>query len=318
MRKVFWLASAPLCRKRLRAALPQGRPHYESLPRPLAPGLRQKLLALSPAQIDRLLRPGRVRHPRRGLATTKPGSRLRQRLPTRGGPPDPPPPGPVAADTVAHCGDTTAGDFVYSLTFTDLSSGGTENRAVGNKGTKGILDQLKDLAAKAPFALKSCPADNGSEFLNWALYEHLTGRPVQGPFTRSRAYRKNDNAHCEQKHDTLGRQRGGPQRFEPPELGARLNDLYGQAGRQDQNHCRPTFKLLSRDKRGRKTGRRYAALVPPCHRLRPSRAIPKAMKARLRAEHARLNPFLLKKAMEEKRRKFFPLLGNLERESTKP
>ena len=69
-----------------------------------------------------------------------------------------------------------------------------------------ILDQLKDLEAKAPFTLKSFHADNGSEFLNWALYEHLTGRPLKVLFTRSRAYRKNDNAHCEQKNYAFVRQ----------------------------------------------------------------------------------------------------------------
>ena len=316
--KVFWLASDQLCSKRLVAALPQWLPHYEALHRPLAPSLRQKLLAISPAQIDRLLRPVRVRHPRRGLATTKPGSLLRHRIPTRGGPPNTSTPGHVEADTVAHCGDTTAGDFVYSLTFTDLFSGWTENRAVWNKGTQGILDQLKDLEARAPFALKSFHADNGSEFLNWALYEHLSGRPRKVAFTRSRAYRKNDNAHCEQKNYTFVRQLFGHQRLEHPELVALMNELYGQEWSQYQNHFRPTFKLLSRDKRGSKTVRRYAPLATPYQRLLTSRAITPAVKERLRAEHARLNPFVLKKAIEEKLQKFFTLLGNLDRESTKP
>ncbi len=235
--KVFWLASDQLCSKRLAAALPQWLPHYEALHRPLTPSLRQKLLAISPAQIDRLLRPARVRHPRRGLATTKPGSLLRHRIPTRGGPP--------------------------------------------NTSTPGHVE------------------------------DEVT-------FTRSRAYRKNDNAHCEQKNYTFVRQLFGHQRLEHPELVALMNDLYGQEWSQYQNHFRPTFKLLSRDKRGSKTVRRYAPLATPYQRLRTSRAIAPAVKVRLRAEHARLNPFLLQKAIEEKLRKFFTLLGNLDRESTKP
>jgi transposase InsO family protein len=316
--KIFWLASDQLCGKRLHAALPEWLEHYGPGHRPLSAKLRQQLLTISPAQIDRLLRPARVRHPRRGLATTKPGSLLRTRIPTRGGPPDTSTPGHVEADTVAHCGDTTAGDFVYSLTFTDLYSGWTENRAVWNKGTQGILDQLKDLEAKAPFALKSFHADNGSEFLNWALYEHLTGRPLKVVFTRSRAYRKNDNAHCEQKNYTFVRQLFGHERFAHPELVALMNDLYAQEWSQYQNHFRPTFKLLSRDKRGSKTVRRYAPLQTPYQRLLDSPAIAKATKARLRAEHARLNPFALKKTIEEKLRKFFTRLGNLDREATKP
>ena len=316
--KAFWLASDQLCSKRLQAALPECPPHYEALHRPLTAEVRKKLLAISPAQIDRLLRPVRVRHPRRSLATTKPGSLLRHRIPTRGGPPNTATPGHVEADPVAHCGDTTAGDFVYSLTLTDLYSGWTENRAVWNKGTQGILDQLKDIEAKVPFGLKSFHADNGSEFLNRALYEHLTGRKLKVPFTRSRAYRKNDNAHCEQKNYTFVRQLFGHQRLEHPELVALMNDLYGQEWSQYQNHFRPTFKLLSRDKRGSQTARRYAPLATPYQRLLQSRTIPKAVKACLRAEHARLNPFTLKKTIEEKLRKFFTVLGNLDRESTKP
>ena len=261
--KVFWLASDQLCSKRLKAALPQWLPHYEALHQPLAADLRKKLLAISPAQIDRLLRPARGRHPRRGLATTQPGSLLRHRIPTRGGPPETSTPGHVEAYTVAHCGDTTAGDFVYALTFTDLYSGWTENRAVWNKGTQAILDQLKDLEARVPFALKSFHADNGSEFLNWALYEHLNGRKLKVPFTRSRAYRQNDNAHCEQKNYTFVRQLFGHQRLEHPQLVALMNDLYGQEWSQYQNHFRPTFKLASRDKRGSRTVRRYAPLVTP-------------------------------------------------------
>jgi hypothetical protein len=316
--KIFWLATDQLCSKRLHAALPQWLAHYGPEHRPLSAPLRKQLLTISPAQIDRLLRPARVRHPRRGLATTKPGSLLRTRISTRGGPPDTSTPGHVEADTVAHCGDTTAGDFVYSLTFTDLFSGWTENRAVWNKGTQGMLDQLKDLEAQAPFTLKSFHADNGSEFLNWALYEHLTGRPLKVLFTRSRAYRKNDNAHCEQKNYTFVRQLFGHQRLEHPELVALMNDLYAREWSQYQNHFRPTFKLLGRDKRGSKTVRRYAAIETPYQRLLENADTPAATKRRLRAEHARLNPFALKKAIEEKLRKFFTLLGNLDRESTKP
>ena len=272
--KIFWLASDQLCSKRLHAALPEWLAHYGPGHRPLSAELRKQLLAISPAQIDRLLRPARVRHPRRGLATTKPGSLLRTRIPTRGGPPDTSTPGHVEADTVAHCGDTTAGDFVYSLTFTDRFSGWTENRAVWNKGTQGILEQLKDLEARAPFTLKSFHADNGSEFLNWALYEHLTGRPLKVLFTRSRAYRKNDNAHCEQKNYTFVRQLFGHQRLEHPELVAWMNDLYACEWSQYQNHFRPTFKLLGRDKRGSKTVRHYAPCSHPisgCWTARPLR-----------------------------------------------
>src|ERR1051325_4899581 len=239
--KAIWLASDQLCSKLLKAALPEWLLFYEQAHGTLSPQLRQQLLSISPAQIDRLLRPVRVRYPRRSLSTTKPGTLLRQRIPTRGGPPDTTAPGHIEADTVAHCGDTTAGNFVYSLTFTDLYSGWTELRAIWNKSGQAIRDHLKDIEGHAPFALKSFHADNGSEFLNWPLYRYLTGRPWrQVPFTRSRAYRKNDNAHVEQKNWTHVRQLFGHDRSDHPRPVGLMNDLYAREWSQFQNHFRPT------------------------------------------------------------------------------
>lgn len=314
--KAIWLASDQLCSKLLKAALPEWLGCYEQLQGPLDPSIRQRLLTISPAHIDRLLRPVRVRHPRRGLSATKPGTLLRHRIPTRGGPPDTTTPGHIEADTVAHCGDTTAGDFVYSLTFTDLYSGWTELRAIWNKSAAAILAHLQDLENQAPFALKSFHADNGSEFLNWPLYQYLTGRPWRVPFTRSRAYRKNDNAHVEQKNWTHVRQLFGHDRFEHPQLVPLMNHLYAQEWSQFQNHFRPSLKLHSRDKRGSKTVRRYEKPQTPYARLLASSQISPKLKVRLRAEHARLNPFVLKKNIEQKLRLFFTAKSNLQPEAT--
>lgn len=315
--KAIWLASDQLCSKLLKAALPFWLDFYEQAYGALSPELRDQLLAISPAQIDRLLRPVRARHPRRGLCTTKPGTLLRHRIPTRGDPPDTTTPGHIEADTVAHCGDTTAGDFVYSLTFTNLFSGWTELRALWNKSGQAITDHLKDLERQAPFALKSFHADNGSEFLNWPLYRYLTGRqwrPV--PFTRSRAYRKNDNAHVEQKNWTHVRQLFGHDRFEHAQLVPLMNDLYARDWSLFQNHFRPTFKLISRDKRGSKTIRRYETPQTPYARLLASPHVSPKAKARLQAQHAPLNPFDLKKNIEQKLRLFFTAKSNLQPEST--
>ena len=122
--KAVWLASDPRCSKRLQPALPEWLEHHErrNAPRPAA--VKEKRLAVSPAQIDRLLRPARGRHPRKGLSTTRPGTLLRRQVPTRSDPPDTGKPGSVEADTGAHCGDPTAGDYVNFLTFTERFSGG--------------------------------------------------------------------------------------------------------------------------------------------------------------------------------------------------
>ena len=137
--KAVWLASDQLCSKLLKAALPIWLEHHQRRTTRLAEAFKEKLLAISPAQIDRLLRSARVLHPKKGLSTTRPGTLLRHAVPTRSGPPDTSRPGSVEADTVAHCDDSTAGDYVNSLTFTELFSGWTENRAVWNKSAEAVL-----------------------------------------------------------------------------------------------------------------------------------------------------------------------------------
>ena len=167
--------------------------------------------------------------------------------------------------------------------------------------------------------MKDFHTDNGGEFLNWALHRHLTGRAQKMPWTRSRAYRKNDNAHCEQKNWTHVRQLFGHDRFEHPELVALMNELYAQEGSQFTNHFKPTFKLLKREKQDGKTKRIYEQPPQtPYQRLLASPDIPEATKAKLRAEHAGLDPFALKNSIEVKLKKFFTALGNLNREATKP
>jgi len=316
--KAIWLVSDQLCSKLLKAALPAWLEHYERRGAPLPEALRKKLLKISPAQIDRLLRPSRVQHPKKGISATRPGTLLRHEVPTRGGPPDTTRPGSVEADTVAHCDDSTEGDYVNSLTFTELYSGWTENRAVWNKSADAVLAQLKELERVVPYAMKDFHTDNGGEFLNWALHRHLTGRAAKLPWTRSRAHRKNDNAHCEQKNWTHVRQLFGHERFGHPELVPLMNELYAREWSQLTNHFKPTFKLLKREKKNGRTKRIYEKTPQtPYQRLLESADIREATKTKLRAQHEGLDPFALKKSIEAKLKKFFTALGNLNRESMK-
>jgi len=317
--KAVWLASDQLCSKLLKAALPEWLEHHERRSAPLPEAFKEKLLQISPAQIDRLLRPARVQHPQKGLSATRPGTLLRHAVPTRSAPPDTSRIGSVEADTVAHCDDTTEGDYVNSLTFTELFSGWTENRAVWNKSADAVLAQLRQLQEAVPYPMKDFHTDNGGEFLNWALYRYLTDRPLKLPWTRSRAYRKNDNAHCEQKNWTHVRQLFGHERFEHPELVPLMNELYAQEWSQFTNHFKPTFKLLKRHKKDGRTKRIYETQpLTPYQRLLASSEISEVTKAKLRAQHALLDPWALRKSIELKLKKFFTVLGNLNREATKP
>lgn len=138
------------------------------------------------------------------------------------------------------------------------------------------------------------------------------------PWTRSRAYRKNDNAHCEQKNWTHVRQLFGHERFGHPELVALMNDLYAKEWSQFTNHFKPTFKLLKREKKEGRTKRVYEPKPQtPYARLLASPAIPETTKAKLRAQHTERDPYELKKSIEAKLKNFFTALGNLDRESTK-
>lgn len=311
--KQVWLTADQPCSKLLKAALPIWLKH---LPK-LSASVEKDLLAMSPATLDRLLRPVRMQHRKRGLSTTKPGKLLRHHVPLRDGPPDTTQPGHIEADTVAHCGDSTAGDFVYSLTFTDVCTGWTEIRASWNKSAHGILRQLKDIEEKLPFKMESFHADNGSEFLNWPLWEYLNGRKRKVKFTRSRAYRKNDNAHVEQKNWTHVRQLFGHDRFEHPELVPLMNEVYS-LWNDFQNHFRPTFKLLSKEKKGSRYKKLYETPQTPYARLLQRTELTPQARHHLKLQHQTLNPFALKKIIEQKLSLFFTALSNLYCEGTNP
>jgi len=159
-----------------------------------------KLCNISPSTIDRLLKPVRTQFTNKGHCGTKPGTLLKNQIPIQTSTWDCSQPGFFEADTVAHCGNSLAGNFVWSLTFTDILTAWTENRAVWNKGAQGVLDQIKHIEQNLVFPILGFDCDNGSEFLNYHLFRYFTDRPVLPVrFTRSRPYKKNDNAHVEQK-----------------------------------------------------------------------------------------------------------------------
>ena len=311
--KTIWLGAEQPCSKLLKATLPLW---LDFLPE-LTPALRHDLLAMSAATLDRLLKPARLAHRRRGLCATKPGKLLRHHIPLRDGPPETSRLGHIEADTVAHCGDSVAGDFVYSLTFTDVCTGWTEIRATWNKSALSIVEQLKDIEGKLSFKMESFHADNGSEFLNWPLWDYLRGPKRKVKFTRSRPYRKNDNAHVEQKNWTHVRQLFGHERFEHAALVALMNGIYAQWNRL-QNHFRPTFKLRSKEKRGSRYRRRYEPPQTPYQRLVHRPELTPQNRHRLKSEHEAINPFAVKKIIERDLKLFFTALGNLNREATNP
>jgi hypothetical protein len=300
--KTFWFATDQLCSKRLKVALPLWLPYYEQAHGPLDPLLRGKLLAISPAQMDRLLRPVRAAAQGRGLSGTKPGTLLKRHIPIRTASTDLTAPGHLEADAVAHCGGSLEGDFIWSLTFTDIASGWTENRAIWNKGATDVLAHVRQLEAQLPFALRSFDVDNGAEFLNHHLWRYFCDRPEPIAFARSRPYHKNDQAHVEQKNWTHVRQLLGYDRLADPTLVPLLNDLYATAWGPFHNFFCPSVKLQEKKRVGAQYLKRHDRPQTPYQRLLQADQVSESHKTILREQFARLNPFTLKAAIEQKLR----------------
>ena len=184
--KAIWLATDQMCGKRLKAAMPLWLSHYERM-YGLKQEVRQKLLTMSDRTIDRILQPIKNKY-RKKLCGTKPGSLLRQQIPIKTDQWNEKIPGFVEADTVAHCGTSLLGNFVWSITLTDIYSGWTENAAVWNKGAHGVLKQLEIIEKKLTFKLLGFDSDNGGEFLNYHLIKYFQNRKNPIQFTRSRPY----------------------------------------------------------------------------------------------------------------------------------
>lgn len=296
----IWKAADYPCGKRLVAMLPLWLAHDEKRHGPYRPALRDNVARISAATLDRLLLPVRGALQLKGRCGTKPGSLLRTQIPIRMGPWDETEPGFVEADTVAHCGTSMAGNFIWSLTLTDIASTWTECRAVWNKGSMGIVSAIKAIEAKLPFGLKGFDCDNGTEFLNQYLVQYFTEHPKKPVFTRSRPYRKNDNAHVEQKNYSHVRQLFGYGRFENSDLVALMNDLYANEFSRLQNFFCPSVKLLCKERHGSKIIKRYDSPKTPAQRLLDSDHIAKSTKDLLHAQFQSLDPFELHARIQAK------------------
>lgn len=298
--KKIWLAANLPCSSRLKVVLPLWLPSYGptfgELPQPVLKDLKK----ISAATIGRLLKPVRIQYKKRGRATTKPGTLLRKQIPLKTNQWDETKPGFLEADTVAHCGDSMAGMFAFTVDCVDIATGWTEQRAVWGKGETGVLEQLRHIEQSLPFPLLGFDCDNGSEFLNHHLFRHFTERKKPVQFTRSRAYHKDDNAHIEQKNWTHVRQWIGYDRLDNPKVVPLLNNLYTQEWRLLHNFFLPSVKLMAKERIASKTIRRYDPPKTPYQRIIESPLVNSAMKKRLKVQFLTLNPFQLRTAMEKK------------------
>lgn len=308
--KKIWLATDQMCGKRLKEALPIWLPHYHKHHEASLDELSAQLLAMSAATIDRLLKPIKSRYGK-GLSGTKPGSLLRKHIPINTNQWDTSQVGFMEADTVAHCGTSLMGNFVWSITLTDIFSGWTEMRATWNKGATGVMEGIQDVEVQLPFEIKGFDCDNGSEFLNWHLVRYFTERSTPSKsiqFTRSRPYHSNDNAHVEQKNWTHVRQVFGYHRFDNPKLVKLMNDLYANELSLLFNFFYPCIKLIDKVRIESRIKKKYDKAQTPYQRLMTSNCLTLEQKKRLQDKFITLDPFDLQKIIQKKLKLIFKLV----------
>jgi hypothetical protein len=293
----LWVILDYICGKRLVAIMPEvlrRLEHFEELK--VEPEIRAKLLRISAATIDRLLRAERRKHELRGRGRTKPGTLLKKQIPLRTFSEwNEQRPGFVEIDLVGHDGGVLQGEYLFTLDMTDVYSGWTEVQAVQNKAQVWVFAALKQLRARLPFPLHGIDSDNGSEFINADLLEYCQHERLT--FTRSRPYRKNDNCYVEQKNYTMVRRHVGYQRLAGAEQLALVNELYSHL-RLYTNYFQPLMKLKHKERHGSLVKKTYDVAQTPYQRLLQSPYLSAAGKRRLRAEYARLNPAELKRQIE--------------------
>jgi len=293
--KPIWLAALQPCGKRLVAALPDWVAGYEQDHRRLDGDLRCSLLKASAATLDRLLRPVRAQHRRRG--GTRPGTLLRQEIPIRtewaeeGA-------GYLEVDTVALCGGCLDDRHAWMLDGVDIRTTWNELRAIPNRSQVATLEQIRDVEKSLPFGLLGLDSDNGGEFINHHLVAYAHQRPRPLALSRTRPYRKNDNAHVEQKNYTHVRQWFGYERYDNPEVVPQMNALCKGPLGQLLNFFLPTLKLQSKVREGSKTRRVYGPAQTPLERVLAAKEVADKKKAELRALRQTLNPFGLRRQVD--------------------
>jgi hypothetical protein len=293
----IWQASDYACGRRLVAMLPEWIPAYEQHEKRMPGEVREKLLLASGRTLDRLLEP--LRGQGAGRSLTRPGTLLRQQIPIRGSLWEEGKPGWLEVDTVALCGGSVAGEFVWMVDGVDYATTWVEVRAMWGRGQAGTLAALQDIEASLPFGLLGLDSDNGGEFLNHHVLHWLQKRPRPVFMTRSRPYKKDDNAHVEQKNWTHVRQCFGYERHDNPELVEPMNGLVKGAYGQLLNYFHASLKLEAKQRVGDKIRRVYGAAQTPLARVLASAEVTEATKEQLRKHKAKLNPFALKRTVTQ-------------------
>ena len=263
----------------------------------LDPPTKDLLLRMSRSTIDRALGEARRRPHRRTRGTTKPGSLLKNNIPVHVYTPwDEQRPGFVEVDLVAHGGDSAWGEFLFSLNTVDVATGWTETVAIANKGQAAAFAGLLQMRDRVPMPLLGIDSDNGSEFINNHLFRYCETEHIT--FTRCRPYKKNDQAHIEQKNWSVVRRTVGYDRYESPQALRQLQDLY-QILRLYLNFFQPVMKLVGKERFGARVKKRYDEARTPYQRILEAEEVSQTVKDELQAIYLTLNPVSLRRQIDK-------------------
>lgn len=301
----LWEIYGQICSKRLQPYLPEAIKVLERCQEiNLAKDTKELLLQISSASIDRCLRPIRIKTPH-GLGTTKPGSLLKKLIPVQTFTEwDQERPGFMEIDLVAHCGNTTEGQYLNTLTCTDIATGWTEVTALLHRSQEAVSQAIHHMRQRLPFPLLGIDSDNGSEFINELLYRYCLNEKIT--FTRSRPYKKNDQAHVEQKNWSVVRHTVGYDRWETEQELALLECVYDDL-RLYINCFQPSFKLMAKERIGNRTIKRYDTAKTPYQRVLERKDISLDAKARLMNLYLQLNPAELRRRIDLKTAKLWKI-----------
>jgi hypothetical protein len=255
-----------------------------------------KVLAMSKSTLDRMVTRIRERSAIKGISTTRPGVLLKSEIPLRVGVWEETDPGFFEIDCVAHCGDNAGGTFISTLNSTDIATQWFEAEAVMGKAQDRILNGVNEIKSRLPFNLMGIDSDNGSEFINHQLYEYCKKENII--FTRSRPYKKDDNAHIEQKNYTTVRQVLGYQRFDTEEVLELMTELYRGPLRLYINFFQPSEKCIEKKRVGSQIKKVYDKAKTPYERVLAHPNIPKDAKDKLMEIFETLDPFFLRSEID--------------------
>ena len=305
LKKVWKIQDYP-CGKRLAAALPEVVPRLLAFKELRVPKrVAQKLLGMSAATMDRLLKAERDKLTLKHRGGTKPGTLLKSQIPVRTFADwNEEQPGFLEMDLVGHDGGSSYGEFCQTLNATDVATGWTEQRAVATKAQRYVFEALRALRQSLPFPVQGYDSDNGGEFINHQLYEYCLQEELT--FTRSRSNRKNDTCFVEQKNWSIVRRLVGYGCYESPEALACLNALYAVL-RDYVNFFQPSMKLVEKTRDGARVIRRYDRPATPYHRVLASPHVAPAVKRRLTRHYETLNPAALHRTIQRLQNKLLAL-----------